>query len=179
MDSLYQKGLVPLTRKTSLQREAARLDGERGQTAAAIAEAKSKISEAELQAMRVDQDFRTEVMKDLREAQDKGAELVEKTIAAHDLLKRVDLRAPTNEIVHQLSVHTIGGVITPGEVVMEIVPESDRIADRGQASAPGHRSRAPRAADIHSLLRIQPAHHAATRRCRVLCLRRSQSGSAG
>jgi HlyD family secretion protein len=127
VDTLFQKGLVPLTRKTSLQREAARLDGDRGQTAAAIAEAKSKISEAELQAVRVDQDFRTEVMKDLREAQDKEAELVEKTIAARDLLKRVDLRAPTNGIVHQLSIHTIGGVITPGEVVMEIVPESDEL----------------------------------------------------
>jgi HlyD family secretion protein len=127
VDGLYQKGLVPLTRKTSLQREAARLDGERGQVVAAIAEAKSKISEAELQAVRIDQDFRTEVMKDLREAQDKEAELVEKTTAAQDLLKRVDLRAPTNGIVHQLSVHTISGVITPGEVVMEIVPESDEL----------------------------------------------------
>jgi HlyD family secretion protein len=127
VDSLFQKGLVPLTRKTSLQREAARLDGERGQAVAAIAEAKSKISEAELQAVRVDQDFRTEVMKDLREAQDKEAELVQKTVAAHDLLKRVDLRAPTGGIVHQLSVHTVGGVIAPGEVVMEVVPESDEL----------------------------------------------------
>lgn len=127
VDSLFQKGLVPLTRKTSLQREAARLDGERGQAAAAIAETKSKISETELQIIRVDQDFRTEVMKDLREAQDKEAELVEKTTAARDLLGRVDLRAPTNGIVHELSVHTIGGVITPGEVVMEIVPESDEL----------------------------------------------------
>src|SRR6185312_4078935 len=104
-----------------------RLDGERGQAAAAIAETKSKISETELQIIRVDQDFRTEVMKDLREAQDKEAELVEKTTAARDLLGRVDLRAPTNGIVHELSVHTIGGVITPGEVVMEIVPESDEL----------------------------------------------------
>ena len=127
VDSLYQKGLVPLTRKTSLQREAARLDGERGQVTAAIAEAKSKISEAELQRVRTDHDFRTEVMKDLREAQDKEAELVEKTIAAQDLLRRVDLRAPTDGIVHQLSVHTVGGVITPGEVVMEIVPELDEL----------------------------------------------------
>jgi HlyD family secretion protein len=127
VDSLYQKGLVPLTRKTSLQREAARLDGDRGQTTAAIAEAKSKISEAELQAVRVDQDFRTEVMKDLREAQDKEAELVEKTAAAQDLLKRVDLRAPTSGIVHQLSVHTVGGVIAAGEVAMEIVPETDEL----------------------------------------------------
>jgi HlyD family secretion protein len=127
VDSLYQKGLVPLTRKTSLQRESARLDGERGQATAAIAEAKSKISETQLQIIRIDQDFRTEVMKDLREAQDKEAELVEKTIAARDLLARVDLRAPTNGIVHQLAVHTIGGVITPGEVIMEIVPESDEL----------------------------------------------------
>jgi HlyD family secretion protein len=43
------------------------------------------------------------------------------------LLRRVDLRAPTDGIVHQLSVHTVGGVITPGEVVMEIVPESDEL----------------------------------------------------
>jgi HlyD family secretion protein len=127
VDSLYQKGLVPLARKTSLEREAARLDGERGQVAAAIAEAKSKISEAELQAVRIDQDFRTEVMKDLREAQDKQAELVEKTVAAQDLLKRVELRAPTGGIVHQLAVHTVGGVIAPGEVVMEIVPKSDEL----------------------------------------------------
>ena len=127
VDGLYQKGLVPLTRKTSLQREAARLDGERGQVTAAIAEAKSKISEAELQSVKIDQDFRTEVMKDLREAQDKEAELVEKSTAAQDLLRRVDLRAPTDGIVHQLSVHTIGGVVTPGEVVMEIVPESDEL----------------------------------------------------
>ena len=127
VDSLFQKGLVPLTRKTSLQREAARLDGERGQVTAAIAEAKSKISEAELQRVRTDHDFRTEVMKDLREAQDKEAELVEKTIAAQDLLRRVNLRAPTDGTVHQLSVHTVGGVITPGEVVMEIVPESDEL----------------------------------------------------
>jgi len=40
---------------------------------------------------------------------------------------RVELRAPTNGIVHQLSVHTIGGVITPGEVVMEIVPVSGEL----------------------------------------------------
>lgn len=127
VDGLFQKGLVPLTRKTSLQREAARLDGERGQVVAAIAEAKSKISEAELKAVKIDQDFHTEVMKDLRETQDKMAELVEKSAAAQDLLRRVDLRAPTNGIVHQLSVHTIGGVIAPGEVVMEIVPESDEL----------------------------------------------------
>jgi len=125
VQGLYQKGLVPLTRLTTLQREAARLDGERGQFVSSIAEAKSKISEAEIQLLRVDQDFRTELMKDLRESQDKEAELTERTVAARDLLNRIDIRSPTTGIVHQLSVHTIGGVIAPGEVIMEIVPDSD------------------------------------------------------
>jgi HlyD family secretion protein len=112
-----------LTRKTSLQRDAARLDGELGQALAAIAEAKAKISETELQIVRADQDFRTDVMKELREAQDREAELVEKSVAAHDLLNRVDVRAPAAGVVHDLAVHTVGGVIAAGEVVMEIVPE--------------------------------------------------------
>ncbi len=125
VQSLYDKQLVPLTRLTTLQREAARLDGERGQLVSSIAEAHGKISEAELQIVRIDQDFRTEVMKDLRESQDKEAELAERSIAARDQLNRIDIRAPTSGLVHQLSVHTVGGVIGPAEVLMEIVPDSD------------------------------------------------------
>jgi HlyD family secretion protein len=125
LQGLYDKRLVPLTRLTSLQREAARLDGERGQLVSSIAETQARISEAELQIVRIDQDFRAEVMKDLREAQDKEAECAERNVAAQDVLDRIDLRAPTSGVVHQLSVHTVGGVITPAEVVMVIVPESD------------------------------------------------------
>ena len=124
---LYDKRLTPLTRLTSLQREAARLDGERGQLVSATAETRAKISESELQLVRLDQDFRAEVMKDLREAQDKEAELVERVVAARDQLNRIDIRAPSAGVIHQLSVHTIGGVIGPAEVIMVIVPESDEL----------------------------------------------------
>ena len=78
VQDLYDKRLVPLTRLTTLQREAARIDGERGQLVSSIAETKSKIGEAQLQIVKVDQDFRTEVVKDLGEAQAKEGELVEK-----------------------------------------------------------------------------------------------------
>jgi HlyD family secretion protein len=127
VEKLYRQGLVPLTRKTALEREAARLEGDRGQAWAAIAEAKSKMGETELQIVRLDQDFRTEVMKDLREVQDKEAELVQKSVAARDLLKRVDLHAPASGVIHQLVAHTVGGVVAPGEVVMEIVPDLDEL----------------------------------------------------
>jgi HlyD family secretion protein len=134
VQSLYDKQLVPLTRLTALQREAARLDGEREQLVSTIAETRSKISEAELQIIRIDQDLRAEVTKDLRESQDKESELTERSVAAQDQMNRIDLRAPTSGVVHQLAVHTIGGVIGPAEVIMEIVPDSDNLQVQARLS---------------------------------------------
>jgi HlyD family secretion protein len=122
---LYDKRLVPLMRLTTLQRESARVEGERGQLIFSIAETKSKIDEARLQIARLDQDFRTDVVKELGETQGKEAELVERGVAARDVLDRVEMRAPTSGVIHQLSAHTIGGVIRPGEAIMEIVPDTD------------------------------------------------------
>ncbi|GLH75634.1 hypothetical protein SSBR45G_05420 [Bradyrhizobium sp. SSBR45G] len=131
VQDLYDKRLVPLTRLTTLQREAARIDGERGQLVSSVAETRSKISEAELQTVKIDQDFRSEVVKDLSEAQAKEGDLVEKGVAARDQLDRIEMRAPNSGTIHQLAVHTIGGVIKPGETVMELVPDSDELQVEG------------------------------------------------
>lgn len=125
VQELYDKRLVPLTRLTTLQRESARIEGERGQLISSIAETKSKIGEAQLQVIRLDQDFRTDVVKELGETQAKEAELVERGVAAQDLLDRIEIRAPTSGVIHQLSAHTIGGVIRAGDTIMEIVPDAD------------------------------------------------------
>jgi len=125
VQELYDKHLVPLTRLTTLQRESARIDGERGQIVSSIAETKSKIGETQLQMVRADQDFRTDVVKELGEAQGKEAELVERSIAARDLLDRIEIHAPVAGIVHQLAAHTIGGVIRAGDTIMEIVPDTE------------------------------------------------------
>ncbi len=125
VQDLYDKRLVPLTRLTTLQRESARIEGERGQLMSAIAETKSKIGEAQLQIVRLDQEFRTDVVKELGETQGKEAELVERGVAARDLLDRIEIRAPTSGVIHQLSAHTIGGVIRAGDTIMEVVPDLD------------------------------------------------------
>jgi HlyD family secretion protein len=125
---LWKKGLVQINRVTSLQRDAARLEGERGQLIAATAEAKGKIVETELQILQIDQEMRSEVGKELAEIRGKTSEFVERKVAAEDQLKRIDIRAPQDGIVHQLSVHTVGGVITAqGEPIMLIVPEADAL----------------------------------------------------
>jgi len=124
---LWSKNLIPYARLTALEREKERLEGERGQLMAAIAQAKGKVTETELQILQIDQDMRSEVGKDLAEIRAKTAELVEKKVAADDQLKRVDIRAPIDGTVFQKAVHTVGGVITSGEVLMLIVPEADAL----------------------------------------------------
>ncbi len=131
VQTLFDKRLAPITRLTSLQRDGARLDGERGQLQSSIAETKAKIGEAQLQMIRVDEDFRAEVIKDLRDAEAKKGEFSERRIAAQDQLDRIELRAPVSGTIHQLAVHTIGGVIAAGERIMDIVPDSDELQIEG------------------------------------------------
>jgi HlyD family secretion protein len=78
-----------------------------------------------LQIIQIDQDFRTDLLKDLREADGKIAELIDKMVAAEDQLKRTDIRAPRSGVVHGLAVHTVGGVIANGETIMNVVPHDD------------------------------------------------------
>jgi len=122
---LWQKNLVQISRVMSLEREAVQLDGQRHQLVASQAEVKGKITEVELQSLQIDEDLRSEVAKELREIQAKIAESVERKIAAEDQLKRIDIRAPLSGTVHQLAVHTVGGVVGAGEQLMLIVPDAD------------------------------------------------------
>jgi len=88
----------------------------------------SKIAETQLQILQVDQDFASDVAKDLRETDGKIGEYVERKVAAEDRLKRTDIRAPQDGIVFQSTANTIGGVITTGgDPIMLIVPESDQL----------------------------------------------------
>ena len=119
--------LVQINRLTSLEREAARLQGERGQLIAAAAEAKGKIVETQLQIIQVDQELSSDVAKELRDTDSKIGEYVERKVTAEDQLKRTDLRAPQDGVVFQSTVNTVGGVIAAGDTVMLIVPESDNL----------------------------------------------------
>jgi HlyD family secretion protein len=122
---LFSKNLIPIARVTALERDAARLEGERGQLIATIPQGKGKISETELQIIQVDQNMRSDVAKELADIRAKIAEMVERRVTAADQLQRIDIRAPQTGMVHQLSVFTKGGVVAAGEQIMLIVPEAD------------------------------------------------------
>lgn len=146
IEELVAKKLVPITRLNALQRDEARLLGEVEQLRAGIAQSRGKTAEIELQILQLDQDARTDVLKDLRELQGKIGDLVERRVAAEDRLRKIEIRAPIAGVVHQMTVHTIGGVIAPGEVFAQIVPATATLAVEARVSphdidqvAPGHR----------------------------------------
>lgn len=124
---LWDKNLMPISKLTALEREATRLSGERGQLIAQIAQVKGRISEIELQMVQIDRDLGSEVGKELRDIDARIGEFLERKVSAEDQLKRIDIRAPQDGVVHQSVVHTVGGVVTPGEVLMLIVPANDKL----------------------------------------------------
>jgi len=128
VQDLWRKKLVEFTRLTALQRDGARLEGERGRLQSDLAGIRNKTAEIKLKILQVDEDSRSDVGKELGDIRGKLSELREKQISAEDQLKRIDLRAPQDGFVHQLAVHTVGGVITASEPVMLIVPDGEALS---------------------------------------------------
>lgn len=124
---LHDKGLMEKSRLSTLERQATDIDGEMGRLLAGVAGVHEKIAETSLQIIQVDEQWAEEVGTDLREMDARIGEYVERKVAAEDQLKRVDIVAPQNGIVHQLAVHTVGGVVAPGEPIMMIVPDIDKL----------------------------------------------------
>eukprot|EP00903_Cladosiphon_okamuranus_P002542 g2540.t1 len=124
---LFAKGLTPLNKVNNLDRNTARLEGERGSLIAAIAAAASQISEIELQILQIEQDLRTEVATEIRDTVNKIAALYEEEITARDRLKHTEVKSPISGVVHMLSIHTVGGVVTAAETLMDIVPRATNL----------------------------------------------------
>lgn len=134
LKELEKKKLVTTSRMVALRREAARLGGERGQLVAAAAKAKGMVAEVKLKILALDQQFRTDVVDELRQIETKQAELQERSVAAQDQLRRIEIRAPRDGKVLELATHTIGGVLNPGEPILYIVPDDDRLVVEARIS---------------------------------------------
>ena len=124
---LLKDGYVTITRVLALEREASRLEGERGDHLAGIARARQGIGEAEMQILQLQKTRAEEVTKELREVEGRLAETRERLLAAEDTFERIDVLAPVSGTVLNLAFHSPGGVIGPGEKILEIVPNEDKL----------------------------------------------------
>lgn len=132
LKDLQSKGLVPVSRVMAMDRETARLDGERGELVASKASAEARIAEVKVQILQIDEEDLSQTLTELRDIEGKVAELKERKLAVASRLDRMVIKAPITGDVYQLAVHTVGGVIGPGEPLMLIVPEADELILQAQ-----------------------------------------------
>jgi HlyD family type I secretion membrane fusion protein len=119
---LHEKKLVDYTRVYAALRDWARIPGEIGDNEASIARAKARASEIRVQIIAIDQNASTEAQRELRTVDARLAELNERKLAIDDRLSRTEIRAPVAGYVNELSIFTVGGVITPAAKIATIVP---------------------------------------------------------
>jgi HlyD family type I secretion membrane fusion protein len=124
---LYSRGQTTRPRILALQREAARLEGERGELIGKVARSRKAVGETKLEIIQKQKAFRNEVVSALRDVQAKVNDLRERFVAAQDVLERIDIRAPVAGKIVGLAVHSNGSVIKPAETILEIVPSDDRL----------------------------------------------------
>ncbi|WP_417581800.1 HlyD family type I secretion periplasmic adaptor subunit [Pelagibacterium sp.] len=124
LEQLAANGLIEGARVYAISREIARLTGEHGEVVANMARAEGRMSEVRLQIIATDETARNEAQRELRVVQAQITELSERLLAAEDRLDRVDIRSPIAGIVNELNVTTVGGVITPAQTLVTIVPDA-------------------------------------------------------
>ncbi|QQR39256.1 HlyD family type I secretion periplasmic adaptor subunit [Devosia rhizoryzae] len=122
MRSLAESRLIETSRVSDVEREVARMQGQQGEIDANLARAESRISEIELQILALDGTVRTEAQRELRVIEAQIAELTERLAAVEERFARTEIRAPVSGTINELNVTTIGGVISPAERLMTIVP---------------------------------------------------------
>jgi len=131
---LDKQGMVEKTRLRATERDIARLTGERDELVSKAAGTRTAISEKELKKFQVRKAFQEEVAAELKKAQAETFELAERESATRRTLELTELRAPVDGTVTDLKIHTPGGAVGPGEVVLELVPSADRLVVEAKVS---------------------------------------------
>lgn len=127
-----EKGVVTRTRFSAVQREQARIEGEMANHRADIARIRNSISELETQILQLRRDRLEQVLTELRTAQTELSDLREQSVTTADQRSRIDVMSPVDGNVHNMLVNTVGGVVSPGQEIMQVIPTSDRLIVEAQ-----------------------------------------------
>lgn len=129
---MVAKGLQTRVRLLQIEREQAEIDGRLGDTHAQVSRAEQAIGESQAMILKLESDQQTEIAQSLRDTQSRIFELVERVETAGDVLARTVVRAPEAGTITDMKIHTVGGVVTAGEPLMDLVPRQDRLIVRAQ-----------------------------------------------
>jgi HlyD family type I secretion membrane fusion protein len=121
-----------MNRVRALERAQAELQGQEAQMVAEYARAGQGIGETRMQSLSVSSDRLAQIENDLRDTQSKLSEVLPKLVATREQLQHSQVRAPATGQVVGLQVFTVGGVVTPGQKLMDIVPDGKELVIQAQ-----------------------------------------------
>lgn len=127
IQQLSDRNLTVRNTVFSIHRENVRLKGEHGEILSSLGRARSRISELELDILSMEEKARTDAQTELREVETLLSELRERRLLVEDTLQRTDIRAPISGQINDLNINSVGGVISPAEVLATIVPEDAKL----------------------------------------------------
>ncbi len=134
LKSVAEKGFASMNRVRALERAQAELQGQEAQMVAEYARAGQGIGETRMQSLSVSSDRLTQIENDLKDTQSKLSETLPKLVATREQLQHSQVRAPATGQVVGLQVFTVGGVVSPGQKLMDIVPDGKELVIQAQLS---------------------------------------------
>jgi HlyD family type I secretion membrane fusion protein len=132
LQPLFKRQLVPMTRIAPLERERLRLTGIVNTGEIQIAKLGERLSEVTLKRQQVVQDYRQEASTLLLDVRNKLNDVKQQLLLTSDLQRRAEIRAPINGVIQQMRVFTMGGVIRPGDPILDIAPDNDELVIRAR-----------------------------------------------
>lgn len=134
MEEGVEKGLVEKNILAQRRDEMIQIEASLGQVISEIGQTRNVVGETEYQKLQVTQEYRERANAELEEIRNQIAELEERVKVASDVLGRTEIRAPGSGTIQNLKVHTLGKVIAPGEVLMELVPQDEELVINARVS---------------------------------------------
>jgi HlyD family secretion protein len=132
LKSIAAKGFASMNRVRELERQQAELKGQQAEMEAEYARAGEGIGETRMQSLSVSRDRLEKIESDLKDTQSKISETLPKLVATREQLEHSLVRAPVTGQVVGLTVFTIGGVVAPGQKLMDIVPDGKELVIQAQ-----------------------------------------------
>ncbi|WP_409432212.1 HlyD family type I secretion periplasmic adaptor subunit [Litorimonas sp. RW-G-Af-16] len=131
---LVDKGYLGRPAVLALEREQLRLEGDIANHQADIARLEGSIVETDQQISQLRRDRQSEVLTELRQADAEASGFLEQLMAATSKTERIDITAPVAGVIHNMQVTTIGGVVTPGQEIMQIIPSDAQLIVEAQVA---------------------------------------------
>lgn len=126
-EDLYKQRLVDKLKIRELQREQNMVEGDLANTKSEIAKLKEQINEVKTQKLLREKEFKNETLQKFVEAETRISDLKSKIIANEDVLSRTTITSPIDGTILGLNLYTVGGVISPGKPLLEVIPQDAKL----------------------------------------------------